>query len=105
VRKSLTFKREKPGVTPAWLAYLRDSNEAAREAGKPEPFGGTPVLGDGTEDYAAGGRVVFTGVTGRGTVTLSWDEPGQAEARSVVETDAWGHTRVVGGFGDVGGGA
>lgn len=31
-------------------------------------------------------------------------EDGKVEARTVTVTDEWGHKKVVGGFGDVGGG-
>jgi hypothetical protein len=74
MRKSETFKREAPGTVPAWLTRLQALNAQARAEGKPEPFGGRPTLGDMTEDYPAGGRVTFTGRTGAGTVTLSWED-------------------------------
>jgi hypothetical protein len=76
MRKIETFEREKvaTGPAPRWLARIWEINDEATGNSKPLPFGGTPVLGNGTETYPSGATVVFTGSTGCGTVTLSWDE-------------------------------
>jgi hypothetical protein len=78
MRHSEMFKREKPGSNPAWLKRLREVNMLATAMGKPAPFGGTPKLASNgaasSETYPSGATVVFTGVTGNGTVTLDWEE-------------------------------
>lgn len=74
MNKSETFQREEPGHCPAWLARLREINAAAQAEGRPLPFGGTPKLSTNLETYPSGATVSFTGRTGHGTVTLTWQE-------------------------------